>query len=131
MRLTARQIAEIDLQARRGFSYVADKPGRDQWRSFADAVLAGQEWTGDCDDLTCTTLDLLHRAGADREGMTRIMVSTTGGNTVDHMIGAIQDDQRVTWIVGDTFGRAYKWPRLEHKVLLVSPATDSAWFKPA
>lgn len=130
MKLTAAEIKKIDLAARQRFTYVADKPGRDQWRSFADSVLTGSPWTGDCDDLTFTTLDLLHRAGHDPAAFLRLMVSTTGTDRVDHMIGAAEDADGQTWIVGDTFGRAYKWPDLRHKVLLVSPGTDRAWFKP-
>lgn len=125
------EIKRLDRLARKNFTYVKDPDGRDEWTSHAEDVLAGRPWKGDCDDLASTVMDLIYQAKvALPHAMRRLMVSTTGGDIVDHMVGMIQDRDGKTWIIGDTFGPCYRWHECKHKVLGVAPGDSTQWFKP-
>ncbi len=123
--MNADQIKQIDAQARHRFTYLADAV--DEWRSHADDVKANRQWEGDCDDLASTTLDLLSQNGMSPENMYRVMVSSTGGTIIDHMIGYARDDPGVLWVVGDTFGASYKVSDMSHVEIQYSPCTDIVW----
>lgn len=94
-------IREWDLKARELYTRRADPPDYDNWRSYADDVLAGRPWAGDCDDLTSTVVDLLNRAGVPKSGLYRVLVNASGARFIDHMIGCVWDDDGRAWIVGD------------------------------
>ena len=57
--MTEDQAAQADAAIRVGFKYIA--PTDKNYEGFGDshlpAVLAGQPWTGDCDNLAATFLD--------------------------------------------------------------------------
>jgi len=115
------EIIAIDARARARFVYVEDV--MDMWRSHADAVERGEEWRGDCDDLTSTTLDLLTRAGLPITQAYRLHVNAGNGphagnsaTDVNHQIAVVLDDRGDAWVVGDTFGPAYPYTRMEHVV---------------
>ncbi len=102
--VNAAEIRRWDLAARARYAYAPDAPGTNPWRSFADDVLAGRAWRGQCADLASTVLDLCDRAGAGLSGQFRLVVIAQGTSTPDHMIAAQVDDASGVWIVGDTFG---------------------------
>lgn len=99
-------IQSIDKVARTKFTYKADPPTWDTWRSHAEDVFAKRNWTGDCDDLASTVLDLLGQAGMPLTSRYRCMVDSQGGHKIDHMIAVVLDDQNHFWFVGDTNGEA-------------------------
>ena len=118
-----------DAMARRRFTYVADPFGRDTWRSHADTVLAGSPWEGDCDDLASTVLDLLGREGFPLDQRFRLLVSTTSGRVIDHMVAAGVQGGKIL-ILGDTFGPAYDISRMTHRGILfqrMSEAREGIW----
>lgn len=99
-------ISAADAAARLQFTYKEDAPGiaNNLWRSFADNVLAGKPWQGDCSDLTSTVLDLLCRKDEVLENQYRLVViSGVDGDTPDHLIGCAVADDGSMWIVADTF----------------------------
>jgi hypothetical protein len=120
--LTADQIIAIDARMRAGFKYVPDGEV-DSWRSHYEAAKAGA-WSGDCDDLTSTVLDALHRKGHPADRMWRLLVSSKRTAVVDHMVGVVEDVEGRRWVVGDTFGPAYPASRLKHRVLFESRVSD-------
>ena len=105
---------EADRLARQNFTYLADPVALDLWRSHADAALDGRPWSGDCDDLASTVLDILGRAGTPLADRYRLFVSTRGLKTPDHMIAAVRDRGRI-WIVGDTFRPCYSIGEMAHR----------------
>ena len=119
MVLNSQEIRRIDSMARKNFTYVAEE--EDLWRSFADKVIQSKKWQGDCDDLASTTIDLLHRAGAPKNSLTRAIVGTYGSKTPDHMIAFAEDDKGRQWVVGDTFGPAYPRKDMTHRLIKISP----------
>lgn len=118
-----------DTMARRRFSYRADPRGQDIWRSHADAVLAGSAWSGDCDDLASTVLDLLGREGFSLEDRFRLLVGSGFSAKIDHMVAAALSGGRLL-IIGDTFGPAYPIREMKHRPILyqrMSEARDGIW----
>lgn len=103
-------IRKTDHRARALFTYKGDALNMDTWRSFADQVLAGDAWAGDCDDLASTILDLLGRDGLPLNRRYRLLIATQGDGWIDHQAACVQDDQGRFLMVGDTFGPAYSPP---------------------
>lgn len=126
--MNAAQIRDVDLRARAKFSYLADPPGYDNWRSHAADVEAGRAWQGDCDDLASTTLDLLGRAGLPLGQLYRLCVTspqaTNGPGVDDHQIGCVWDDAGAAWIVGDTYGEAYPAKDCPHRTVRYQSLDD-------
>lgn len=109
-------IKKIDYTCRQHFTYLADGVV-DTWRTHLAEVEAGKGWQGDCDDLTSTTLDDLTRNGLLLVNAYRLLVSSTGGKVVDHMIGCVEDEDGKWWIVGDTFGECYSAGSCPHALI--------------
>lgn len=99
--MMARTIQILDRKARAGFTYVPDPPRQDRWRSHANTVTAMKPWSGDCDDLASTVLDLMGRAGLPARHRYRLLVDTQEPGLYDHMAAAALDDDGNLWIVGD------------------------------
>jgi hypothetical protein len=104
--LPSKELKQTDLQARTKFQFRPDGP-IDTWRSYADQVIRGISWAGDCDDLSSTVLDLLGRRGVPLEDRYRVLVSMAKNGKVDHMIGMVVDSHGKFWIVGDTNQQIY------------------------
>lgn len=106
--------------ARKGFKYVADNAktvAEDKWTSRADEALAGKPWPGDCANLATTVLDLCGRAGVPLFDRFFLVVEADPGDgkLVGHAVGAIEDEDGLMWIVGDTFSEApYMAQRMRH-----------------
>lgn len=126
------KLSKWDEAARKKFTYTTDKKQfgtEEDWRSHADAVLAGEKWGDDCDGLASTVLDLLARDNYPTELLYRAMVSSTGTNKIDHFIGIASDKERL-FVVGDTFGPIYNIKKIEHKIIAVSRVSDGVdWYK--
>lgn len=129
VRLTYSRIRELDRQARARYTYVLDKP-KDSWRSWADHVLAGLPWSGDCDDLTATVLDLITREGHPPQDCSYLMVDSTGGVKIDHMVGLILSPEGEQYVVGDTFETIYSVRKMRHTPIQISPWTGLDWYSP-
>lgn len=132
--MNAADIASWDAKARVQFTYVSDG-AVDTWRSWADKVLANEPWTGDCDDLAHTVLDLTIRAGASMGYCYRLFVMAEDGSG-GHMVGAEQDDALAWWVVGDTYSNSpYPAAQMEHTpvdyncLAEAGPATEPIWRK--
>ncbi|HKU53924.1 MAG TPA: hypothetical protein VJP60_01055 [Rhizomicrobium sp.] len=111
--MDADAIRAVDARARSRFLYRAESI--DNWRSHADAVLKGEAWFGDCDDLASTTLDLLGRDGVAADDRYRLVVSSTGAKKPDHMVACVRADDGAFLIVGDTFKPAYAAAAMRHR----------------
>lgn len=93
-----------DSQAKAAFRPRPDR--EDIWGSKAGRVLAGEWFTGDCDDLVSTVIDLWSRAGAQDHQMGRMVLDNPKpelGGDPQHMVATIEIDG-VTYIAGDTYG---------------------------
>jgi hypothetical protein len=112
--MDADAVRAIDARARHGFGYRADG-STDNWRSHADAVLKDQPWSGDCDDLASTVLDLLGRQGVAADDRYRLLVSSAGAKTPDHMVACVCAANGAFLIVGDTFRPAYPATSMRHR----------------
>lgn len=115
--MRARALQDADGRARLRFTYQPDLSDRDNWRSHADDVEAGRDWSGDCDDLASTVLDLLARASVPLDQLYRLIVSTRRNDAPDHMMACAWDDRGACWIIGDTFGPAYPAQDCPHQPL--------------
>lgn len=113
--MDAERIRRLDLQCRARFTYLADPPAADTWRSHLDDVRAGRPWQGDCDDLASTVLDALAEAGVPLSNLYRLEVGAAGGAVMNHLIGCTWDDAGVCWIIGDTFGESYPATACRHR----------------
>jgi hypothetical protein len=118
-------IRAIDARARQGFTYLADG-SIDNWRSHADAVLRGDRWSGDCDDLASTALDLLGRQGVATEDRFRLLVSASGGKTPDHMVGCVRADDGAFLIAGDTFRPVYPAAAMRHRGIFYNRLSETS-----
>lgn len=112
--MDSNKFIEADTKARAKFTYVSDGVF-DTWRSHTDEALANHDWSGDCDDLASTVLDILTREGLALTDCWRLMVSSRHTGTMDHMIACAIDDKGEFWIIGDTFGAAYHAEKLKHQ----------------
>ena len=99
--------------ARQGWHYEVDDFMLYHWRSHADAVLNGEPWEGPCADLTSTTFDLMMRGVAqghiELSDCYRLLVSSTGSDKPDHMVGAVHTEEG-DWVIivtGKQIGRAH------------------------
>lgn len=129
VRLNYARIREIDRQIRARFTYTGDGK-KDAWLSYADRVLEGLPWAGDCDDLTATILDMVTREGHPPGDCYYLMVDSTGGTKIDHMVGLILSPEGEQYVVGDTFGPIYSVRKMRHNPLRISPWTELNWYTP-
>ena len=129
VRLTYSRLRELDRLARQRWTYVNDFP-KDRWLSYADHVLAGLPWQGDCDDLSATVLDLITRQGHPPKDCDYLMVDSTGGTKIDHMVGLVLSPEGEQYVIGDTFGSIYSVGRMRHTPIQISPWTGLDWYTP-
>lgn len=121
--LGAYDIIQTSLEVKSHFTYVADVV--DNWRVHSSAVLMKQDWSGDCDDLTSTTLDVMIRAGQPRNKVWMVLADVMHTNVLDHLIGMVQDSEGHYWIVGDTSGQnVYPANRVKYRIVGVTRADD-------
>jgi hypothetical protein len=92
---------QVEIRARAQYTYSTDI--EDSWRVHTHTVYAGVAWTGDCDDLTSTVLDMMGREGQPMNKMWFILVNVDrSAMTADHIIGVVEDRDGKIWVVGDT-----------------------------
>lgn len=108
------KLKQADALARKNHEYAYDKPGEDQWRSFANVALQGKKWYGDCDDLASTTCDIAVRLGVPLKNLWFVHVSSTRNGRTDHMIAFGKDEKGKLWVIGDTFGPCYPVSQMSH-----------------
>jgi hypothetical protein len=112
--LPAARIRALDQQARAGFQYQHPTPNPS--RDCSDQVLARRPWRGNCMTLAITSLGLARRAGAP-PGTLYFLLVQDWLHHGEHAVGMATDDQGRRWVIGDTFGRAYPYPDMRHKVI--------------
>lgn len=112
--MLAADVRAWDKAAQDLFTYVGDGVF-DTWRSYAYKVLENERWTGDCDDLTSTVLDLLGRRGVPLSQRYRLLVDSAHQGSADHMIGCVLTSDRQFMIVGDTFAPAHGAAMMRHR----------------
>ena len=111
-------IRQADREARRRFTYEYDPPRRDTWVSHAEDVRQGQSWSGDCDDLGSTALELAVEMGADPAALYRARVASPvcpPSQPFDHYV-ALAEDASSWWVFGDTFAPAQRLNQSGHQV---------------
>lgn len=102
--LTLANVRAVDDLVRSLATYVPDAALRDSWTSFHKEVMAGQPFEGDCDDWAQTAIQVLFLLGAPKSVLYRALVSSSGGEAIDHMIGLVRLPDGSMWSIGDTFG---------------------------
>lgn len=120
-----KKLIRWDQEARKNWTYEFDDKqfGKsDDWRSHANAVLAGKHWRDDCDGLASTIIDLLIRDGYPPKYLFRCVVSSKRTDKIDHFIGLASDGEKL-WVIGDTFGPVYPIQKIKHRIIAVSPLT--------
>jgi hypothetical protein len=112
--LPASRIVAIDHQVRVGFHY--QQPVAQPIKDYAAAVIANQPWRGNCVNLAMTTLAMIKRAGSPPGTLSALLVldAQYGGQ---HAVGLASDDLGRKWVVGDTFGQAYPYSAMRHRLL--------------
>ena len=127
--LSGFDIVTISLQTKRNFKYLADTV--DSWRVHSSEVLMKQEWRGDCDDLTSTTLDMMVRAGQPLDKIWFVLADVEHKSVLDHLIGMVQDKDGHYWIIGDTSAQnAYPVSELKYRIVGVASGADLQWKDP-
>lgn len=115
---------EIDGKARAALRLRADR--KDVWRSYADKVLKGDRFAGDCDDLVSTVLDLWTRAGAPAHQIGRIVLDNPfpeEGGDPQHMVATIEIDG-VVYIAADTYGPMQTLEASGYEAIWTNRASD-------
>ena len=91
------------------FNYVRDKDQYDvveDWRSHADAVERGEEFTDDCDSFAVTCSELLAKAGVPLDKISLIFCQTeTSGY---HLVCGL-DTEDTTLILDNRFPQVWAW----------------------
>lgn len=96
------ELKRVDAGARARFTYVADPSPNDVFASANRAMETGAAWSGDCDDLTMTTLDYLAWDGFATDRMWRVgMVIDTPQGEVEHMVGVVETEDGEGFVIGD------------------------------
>ena len=147
--MTEDQAAQADAAIRVGFKYIA--PTDKNYEGFGDshlpAVLAGQPWTGDCDNLAATFLDYCRQeCGAALEDLFEMIVCAPVNGVVpdppvtNHCIACVYirnagtapspADPDAIFIGGDTFGTLYAsstlW-QVGHKPIKYRCLAETFW----
>ena len=99
-----------DRDSRRGFTYRDNPdnltPQTQQWRSHSREVDAGAAWTGECDQMMATVLEVAIERGIPSNRVWRALVSLPGAQydnySANHAVGLIKDQNDTIWVVGDT-----------------------------
>jgi hypothetical protein len=126
-----KKLIKWDQEARKNWTYEFDNKqfGKtDDWRSHANAVLAGKHWRDDCDGLASTIIDLLVRDGYPPNKLWRCVVSSKKTDKIDHFIGLAHDGEQM-YVIGDTFGPIYPVKKIPHRIIAVSNLTDGIKWK--
>jgi hypothetical protein len=98
-----------DRDSRRGFTY-RDNPGNltpstQQWRSHSREVNAGISWTGECDQMMATVLEIAIQRGIPSNRVWRAVTMLQGEQydnySANHAVGLIKDQNGTVWVVGD------------------------------
>jgi hypothetical protein len=111
--LPAQRIVMLDRAARAQFHY--QQPVPNQAAEHYAAVEAHRPWTGNCVTLAMTTLSLLQRAGSP-PGTLFVLLVLDAQHHGQHAVGLARDDYGRRWVVGDTFGQAYPYAFMRHKL---------------
>lgn len=100
-------IEEIDARVRARFTYERERD--EVWTNYAEEVLRGEEFRGDCDDLATTSATLALCAGVPPEQVGYLLTRTItlgGDPRANHMLAFYRDPTGRPVVFGDTFGPA-------------------------
>lgn len=122
--LSKNVISLISRNTVQHFTYAAEE--KDEWLVYSEEVTNNTGWSGDCDDLTSTTLHLLNDNGQPLDGLWMLLVSVKGSDIIDHVIGVAQDNNGELWVVGDTSRSRNTYPLadLQHRPMLITRLDD-------
>lgn len=119
------EVTAIQAQAFAKFTPDVDAdPTR--WVTHQADVASGHPWSGQCNEAVFTTLDLMARAGLDRDLIWRAVVNLGTGLKPDHMVGIVWAEGQF-WIVGDISTASRKpYPLVEARwrAVMISHASD-------
>ena len=91
------------------FNYRDDKSSYDvveDWRSHADAVERGEEFTDDCDSFAVTCSELLAKANVPLDKISLILCRTEKGGM--HLVCGLSTDE-TTLILDNRFPQVWAW----------------------
>lgn len=132
----AMQKAAAEAAAKMQYTFGDQSRSKDEWKSFDKESAEGQQWQGDCDDLTLTTIEAAVRMGVSETRLYRALVAvqkTEGRQTktvMGHMVGVYEDTNGKFWVIGDTDGKKLMTSLDSYQgIKYVSPvALGKEWF---
>ena len=113
------------------FTYIHDDKQymqAEHWTSHADAVLADEGFSDDCDGFSNTCAELLIKEGIDKKDVSVIYCVTETGE--DHLICGVAIDGK-TYILENRFSKIYDWkdkPKYDFKYFMKFD-DPGQWFK--
>lgn len=128
--ITVEEAATLDQRARELIRLREDRA--DKWQSLASEVNKGRSYSGDCDDLVSTVLDLWHQRGARPSQLGRIVVKNPypDDGPPEHMIATLEVDG-VLYVGGDTYAGMRPWSDVNYQPLWVTTADMGLKWKKA
>ena len=120
-------LRRADSESRSRFTYRNNPPnltpGRQRWSSHSREVMNGARWSGECDQMMNTVLDLAIRWGVPSNHVWRALVMLPEGDNseyaANHAVGLILDQRGTIWVVGDVNNNEpYPLTRRLHIVLV-------------
>lgn len=120
--ITLEEAASVDARARELIRLREDRA--DKWHSLASEVQAGRRYSGDCDDLVSTVLDLWAQSGARPSQLGRIVVvnpQPEEGGDPEHMVATLEVEG-ILYVGGDTYGEMRPWSDVDYAPLWITTA---------
>lgn len=98
-------LSAIEKLVKKRVSYKNDK-GLDTWTNYAENIIEGKRFSGDCDDMVVTVTALAICAGVPAKNMNFAIVDDPlGSKTVTHLVGMVKSEDGNHYVYGDTFGK--------------------------
>ena len=111
------------------FNYKDDKSSYDvveDWRSHADAVERGEEFTDDCDSFAVTCSELLAKAGVSADKISLILCRTETGGM--HLVCGL-DTEDTTLILDNRQRSVWDYGQLDYTWIKRVTADDPKYWK--
>lgn len=100
---------------------------KNHWASYADVVIAGKVFEGNCDNYVFTLLDYMERQGYAMKTVRRALVSNAGTKDLDHMV-ALVPIKGEWWVFADTTVAApYRLMDAKWRMLYSSAIDSIQW----
>lgn len=108
------KVRDLNTKIQNVFTYKSDKKDATfNWDSDVESLLEKNRFSGDCEDLALTSLEVFIGVGFPEDRLYKIITASgEDKSNINHMVAGYLDDNGVMWIFGDTFNKYVK--RAEH-----------------